>query len=533
LNPHTSCGFSADIVPESGRSNSNWKAVVSVEMDKEHASIVFSAEIRDIVSYNSSFDKGVLRVCHTGKNNNLSYISKDTLESCIDSIYNCPVVCHYDRDTDTIGGHDVELVHTKDGGLRMVNVTNPVGVVPSGAKHWYEEIEDSTATHEYLCVDILLWKRQEAYEKIRRDGVTSESMEINILASHKEDEILCIDRLEFTAFCLLGTVKPCFESAAVTLFALDEFKAQMSDMMEDLRASFSTVQPETVDIDTQMEGGKTALDNEKEVQVEEPVEEVTVEEVEPAAEEPAADPVEETADPVAETADPAPAEEPAAEIDEEPAEEAAFALAGQLVDSLFEALSAVTVQREWGECPRYWFVDYDPDLSEVYANDTEDWKLYGFTYTVSGDVVTIDFASKSRKKWTISDFIDGEDTAVFAQIGKAVENALNAQKEAFSQERDGLTKELNTLRDYKTETEAAEVFSQFTELNGIEAFDELCKNYSGLTREQLEEKCYAIKGRHVSVDAKFSAAPKSVRVVVETGDAVEDEPYGGLFQEFS
>lgn len=497
-------------------------------MDSEYTSIVFSAEIRDIVSHNSSFDKGVLRVCYTGKNDNKSYISKETFEECIDSIYNCPIVCNYDRDSDTIGGHDVELVHTPDGGLRMVNITQPVGVVPTGAKYWWEDIEDSTATHEYLCVEVLLWKRQEAYDKIRRDGAVAESMEIKILDKHLESDILHIDRFEFTAFCLLGTVKPCFESASVALFALDEFKSQMSDMMDELRASFSVIQPDMVEIDTQMEGGKTALDIDMEGQAEELVE------IETATDEPAAEP----AEPETPTEEPVETEPPAegqeAEPVEDPAAEADFALAGQLANSLIEALCEVKTTREWGECSRYWFVDYDPELGEVYAEDWEDdWKLYGFTYTVNGDKVTIDFNSKSRKKWTISDYVDDDSDAVFASVHKNVDAILTEREASFAAERDTLNREISTLRTYKSDKEAEEVFAGFSELIGIDAFDTLYADHSGYTKEQLEEKCYAIKGRYMAVDAKFSAAPKTVRIAVEPETRVEDEPYGGLFQEFS
>ena len=99
-------------------------------------SIVFSSGIDKITECNSSFDTGVLRVCYTGKNNNNSFISKETFERCIKSIYNCPIVCRYDRETDTIGSHDMELVSDADGNMRIVNITHPVGVVPESASYW-------------------------------------------------------------------------------------------------------------------------------------------------------------------------------------------------------------------------------------------------------------------------------------------------------------------------------------------------------------------------------------------------------------
>ena len=61
---------------------------------------------------NPSFDKGIMRVAYTGRNPNNSFISRETFEKCIGTIYNVPVVAHYDRDTDTIGGHDMPVSYT-------------------------------------------------------------------------------------------------------------------------------------------------------------------------------------------------------------------------------------------------------------------------------------------------------------------------------------------------------------------------------------------------------------------------------------
>ena len=201
--------------------------------------IVFSSAISDWTERNSSFDSGVLRVAYTGRNRNNSFISKETFERCIQSIYNCPIVCRYDRDSDEIGAHDMELVEDADGSLKIVNITQPVGVIPESAKYWWEEIEDDSGLHEYLCVEALIWKRQEAYQKIKDDGITSESMEISIKEGEMVDGVYVIKRFEFTAFCLLGTAEPCFESASLETFSYDGFKEKLADMMQDLKETFS------------------------------------------------------------------------------------------------------------------------------------------------------------------------------------------------------------------------------------------------------------------------------------------------------
>ena len=213
-------------------------------MGTKAMSLIYSSGLDKIVDGNSSFDRGILRVCYTGRNRNKSSISKEAFESCIKSIYNVPIVCRSDRDADEIGAHDIELVKDKDGGLSIVNMTQPVGVVPESAQYYWEDIEEEDGTiHEYLCIDVLLWKRQEAYRKIKEDGITDESMEINVLQGHMEDGFYVIERFEFTAFCLLGTAEPCYESAALLTFSEGVFREQYHAMMKELKETYQLAAP--------------------------------------------------------------------------------------------------------------------------------------------------------------------------------------------------------------------------------------------------------------------------------------------------
>lgn len=504
-------------------------------MGGEHTSIVFSSEIRALTEQNSSFDKGILRVCYQGANRNGSYISKETFEKCISSIYNCPVVCRYDRETDTIGAHDVDVVRVADGGLKMINTTQPVGVVPTGANYWWEEItEDNGDVHDYLFVEVLVWKRQEAYAKIKENGTTAESMELNIKSSEMRDGVLHITDFEFTAFCLLGTAEPCFESASLELFALDEFKAQMAEMMDDLKASFNLMQSsDEADINTTFssKGGSTVLEDKTEVietQETEPVEPVAEDEVVDAA--PEADIIDAPEDEPSE--DPAPEAEEPEEQEAEPVDVAAeFALESQIREQLWESIEgAEMVTSEWGKWPRYWFTDYDKDLNEVYAFDCEDNKLYGFKYSMNGDNVVIDFDSKSRKKWAIEDYDEGDEVVAMFNVSDVIKNACSSVDAAWSEKYNTLSVETEELKKFKVDTEAAAVFANFNDLEGVEAFETLKTEYPNYSKEDLEEKCFAIRGRNGTA-AKFSLETPTAKMVVET-PAYDDEPYGGLFIEY-
>ena len=507
-------------------------------MSERNMSIVFSSHFDRLTELNSSFDKGVLRVCYVGKNRNNSFISKETFESCIDSIYNCPIVCRYDRELDEIGSHDVDLVKSDDGKLSIVNVTNPVGVIPESASYWWEEIEENDGSiHEYLCVEALLWKRQEAYEKIKEDGITDESMEITIKDGSMQDGVYVIKRFEFTAFCLLGTAEPCYESASLMVFSQDDFKARLDEMMREFKEKCSTAQPsQEVGIHPQnySEGGDEALDEKKalmaqygltEDMLDFSLEDYSVEELTAKFEElKKGEPGEPEAQPAGEQ----------------------FALAEQFREELVSALSAEKVETCFGEMSRYWYVDYDGEAMEVYCYDQEDWNLYGFTYSMNGDHVVIDFESKKRKKFAIADFDEGEQTAAFAAVYSTLsaqytesEAQWAAKYQTASDTIASMESELNTLKEFKANAEKAEadqerenILSQFSDLSGIEAFEALRSNSADYSVEDLEEKCYAIRGRNQPQKFALQQEPRAPKLPIEKRDKTTPEPYGGIFAEY-
>lgn len=501
--------------------------------------IVFSSAISDWAERNSSFDSGVLRVAYTGRNRNNSFISKETFERCIQSIYNCPIVCRYDRDSDEIGAHDMELVEDADGGLKIVNITQPVGVIPESAKYWWEEIEDDSGLHEYLCVEALIWKRQEAYQKIKDDGITSESMEISIKEGEMVDGVYVIKRFEFTAFCLLGTAEPCFESASLEIFSYDGFKEKLADMMQDLKETFSMAQSsQEVGIHPQnySEGGEEVLEQKVALMAEFGlnadmldfnIEDFTVEELREKFE--------------AMKSETAPAQEP-----EQTQEN--FVLEGQVRDELMSVIESERVERgcdDWKyTVPKYWFVDYDKDLNEVYGESSDDFNIYGFSYSMDGDHAVIDWDSKKRMKVALVEYDEGEQGTPFGRMFSQIEEQYSAERselavkyQTASDTIASMENELGTLRQFKADTENAiaknerdKVFAQFEDLVGVDAFEALRESCSEYSADELEEKCFAIRGRQ-GTPAKFSYEPKSPKLPVEKTN-LKNEPYGGVFAEY-
>lgn len=511
-------------------------------MDKV-LNMTYASSLTNLCEVNSSFDTGILRICYTGDNRNGSHISKKAIKKSLQTIYNCPIVCNYDRETDTLGGHDMEVVRDENGGLHIVNVTQPVGVIPESSKVWFEEYEEEDGTvHEYLYAEALLWKRQEAYRKIQKDGITAHSMEITVKDGKMVDGVYHINDFEFTAFALIG-VEPCFEGSALEMFSKQDFKQQLSEMMQDLKESFKQVNtsPEVDNTHPQnysMEGGERVLKDKMELiakygidieSLDFSIDDFTVEELTEKFE--AMKAASGEGDPAPEaTADPVPAEDK-------------FALTSNIIDELYRVLGEVKIEREWGECTRYWYVDCDFELNEVYCWDSSDWLLYGFTYAVDGDSITIDFDSKKRKKYVIADFDEGEQPSPFAPVFADMEQKLHdsaeweAKYQTASDTIASMETELGELRQFKTDTETAiakgerdEVFAQFEDLVGVEAFETLRENCMEYDIETLEEKCYAIRGRNGGA-AKFALENKTPKIKVEKTD-VSNEPYGGIFAKY-
>ncbi len=450
-------------------------------MDKQILNLSYTSSLSNLCEINPSFDAGILKIAYPGANHNGSYISKDDFERCIKTIYNCPIVCNYDRESDTLGGHDMDVVNNSARGLTLVNLTTPIGVVPESAKIFWDKVEEEDGTiREYLCAEVLLWKRQEAYEKVRRDGIVAQSMEIAVQDGEvMADGLYHIRDFKFLAFALIG-VRPCFESASLELFSEQAFKSQFSQMMSELKEYFNLVNASKEDDITKendlTKGGKRMADNN-------------------------------------------------------------FALTENFLNELRQALRSETFRTDDGyEYSRYWYVDCDTDVQEVYAFDMNEDILYGFSYKTNGDNVVIDFDSKKRKKYAIVDFDEGEQSSFtgfdFSELKQLIHDNFEWQSkyDNVSNRVEDMENELDELRGYKNETEADKLFSQFKDLNGVEAFENLRAAYEDYDMETLEEKCYAIRGRQgAGTNLKFEAKVPKISVENNKND---DEPYGGLFRKY-
>lgn len=467
-------------------------------MNDKNVRLVFNSALKNIMSCNESFDQGVLRIAYHGENRNGSYISKEVFEKCLPSMYNVPVVANYMRDDDMIGGHDIEIVR-KDKFPKMVNITHPVGVVPESASNWWELVtEEDGVIHEYLCTDVLLWKRQEAYEKIISDGIVYESMEIKVKEDHLDNGVYVIDDFEFLAFCLLGNCEPCFESASLATFSSDAFTSELYAMLEEVPMATRNY----------LEGVTNKLVNKKLKLVEKygltlddldfELAAYTIDEVEDKLaairERLGVSQIDEE-DPVVTPPEEENPDTPAPPSSNTPAEEN---------------------PTEPGTGP-----DADEFQNSGQGDNQEDVEEHSLEEDRTGRAKDDPEDEEDKKPQ------DNDDEFACGEDEKKTSCAISEEDLAL------LKKELKELREFKNQIlseKKAELFSMFSDLESNEDFKSLKNDADKYDLTAIEEKCFAIRGRTAtfSMNQTYKKAP----VLPVLDHEPTYEPYGGVVKKY-
>ena len=537
------------------------------------------AAINDIEDINPSFAKGSLWVMYTGQNPNGTDFSKEVIENALPTIKNIPIVAHYDKEENEIGSHDVEIVADKEGNFRIRNLTEPCGVVPESATAEFRTKTDYAGIqHEYLVIEpVILWKRQEVYNHIIDDlgGKVDHSMEINVTAYHKEkgSKVLTVDNFEFQALCLLESAAPCFSGSELELYAATNFKTKMAEMMAEFKETFSlntdsiNALNKEIDIEKNVytKGGDEKLEDKlalitkyglKAEDLDFSIDEYSVEELEEKLkemkfdDEPTDNTPEEETPPEDTGSDGSANEDPSEEPSDDPAQEdednqsegeqeedtdesiegnqrarrSNFELSELTNTVLRQALyvGGGEIEYPWGKEPRYWMQEYDEAAGMVYAMDGVDRNVYGFAYTKVGDNVAINWDSKKRMKIAYVEFNEGDNQAM---------------SETFSHFDNKYQETISELVEFKLgiEREAAnvarkEVLDKFSDLGEYDVFNDLVDHASDYSPEDLEEKCYALRGK-LGVVMKFSRDENTPKIKI-VKEEFSKEPYGGLFVQY-
>lgn len=506
--------------------------------------INFDLKFKDIKNVNPSFDSAKIAIAYTGRNRNMSSISKEAFEAALPTIKNVPLVGRYIEDEDDFGAHDIRVV-VKGDEFDVQNATVPFGVVPESASQWWEQVTEEDGTvRDYLFTDCLLWKRQPGYACLAKQEKWHQSMEIDLNKYVVDSDGYCvIEDFVYTAFCILGnSVEPCFESASVQLTsdaAVSVYKQQFSLMLEDLKNEFGTQETNfNQEEEPKMLTNEVieAILAEFNVKLEdlsfEVTENMTEEELREkltAAVEPTEDPVEEPADepvedpveePVEDPAEP-PVEDPVEEPAGEPTEDSAeTSVESENFSSTYEQRrQAIQNALPCDENTYSWLMDFD----DTYA-------YFEMHVWHDGEVTE----SHNRVSYMI------DSSSMTASIGTEYEPIVckwltmeeNARIEA---DRD-LLAELQAFRDERLTAEHHDaidaVLAEFEDLSENTEFVALCERaYDFENVEDLKKECYAIRGKFAIVKPKENNKT-SVKVPIGGVQDKKNDPVGDLFARY-
>jgi len=426
----------------------------------QHLSLATTYEV-DNAFDSDKFIKMKLRVCHDGINPNNSAFALGDMEKAKDSIVNIPILANVifdEEDNPQFGGHDMEIEENKtsEGEYKLIYKETPIGLVPESCNYTIDKFNDKN----YVFVDCYIWKEYSNYAQdiVERDKDIKLSMEIMIdgYSFNSKDQIYNITDYRYQGITFLnkdfGTG---MENALATTeqFSEDNSKDKFIMMMQELK---NTLCQHNINNTNTEEGGKELVDKKLELlqkynltleTILFSVEELSLEEIE-------------------------------SKIIEH------FALlVSQKREEIANALKEEKYTDRWGDqYPKYSFEDNSD--SEVFAYDRQDnYKLFGFTYSMTGDSVTIDFATKKRKKFEIVDFIDGETATMF---------------NLFPQE----------AIDYAVSDKEKELTEQFSKPDdNTDAFSEITEKFNVLQVEKDEviEKFVALESEKNTISEEFEA----------------------------
>ena len=177
---------------------------------------------------NPSFHKARLRIMALDSvaRNGVKFTHDGTVKA-LPTLKNVPLVTQYDYNTKNLKSHEFE----DDGNA----LTYGIGVIAESCQQWIEEVEVDGEVKEYLCSEVLLWKRQKReYDFIKRHKDLNVSMEVMMNNPKKvKDGSIEVGNFYFTAVTVLGVgVNPAFGEANLVFAKDDTYEQMMFELNE-------------------------------------------------------------------------------------------------------------------------------------------------------------------------------------------------------------------------------------------------------------------------------------------------------------
>lgn len=464
--------------------------------------INFSVE-NEVSDEDNRFIKVSIDVLHLGLNLNGSIFSKEVVEESLDTIKNTPILGFIHTTSngeDDFKGHEFVLVRTENG-IEEKYVGSAYGIIPESCNpRWITKICDDGYEREFLQVSGLIWtKFDDSANILLRDIEKPHSMELfpeNSEGHEDEDGNFVFDKFSFNGCCILGEgVQPAMVDSCVTVennnFSVNDFVKNLQYELNDKFEAFTKIM-----LQQNNQGGVKNMPNEN---------------------------------------------------------------FSQTLLSQFEDISCLVKNQEtfkdrWGDdVPRFYLVDIQ-DEEVIVVDRSDNYRYYGFPFTMSGDKPEIDFAcGGSRKKVRYENYEEGsEPPAPAFDFGKHIDEIENSAFEKISniegeldkteKENDTLHSEFDAMKsqyeeikpkydayvEAEKERQAKELSDQkdakFAEYEDVlaenEAFEALKNKKDELSVDEIEKECAVLYVKSNGFKNSFSAASGKSAVVgvFEHGD---------------
>lgn len=501
----------------------------------------FNAKVIPIKPLNDEFTLCKCYVMALNKNRNLSFISKETADAALPTLFNIPVIGHLYADDEGqyhMGGHDMTIAVNGDGQYEFKSLCVPYGVVPQQDDIHYEDIQEPNGDiHTYLVADVILWTGRfpELNEAIFDEKTYfGQSMEINVLnyAPLEEDKNYTnILEYSYSALCLLGKSsdsefhnEPCFPMARVDAYEFSAEDEKFVELMGQLKSelAFCFGDNGKKGGESMDESGVVTTENTESTEVFEEVSTPDTADISTDTEIISEEIVENTEE-YTEASDTEIASEgenfeEETPVDTTDAQPQSFSSTYMEKRKAIEAaLPCIRNHDESGvltyamDC---WLCDFDDTYAfvekEEYGSCLIDWHVTKGRFVYSFD--------EEEKKAVIV----GEFEEMFVRwLTKDEIVQLDAQKAHYE--------ELLAYKDEKIraehEAEMDVVINEFTDLKEFEEFKEVVKNKSNYKNaEVLRNICYMIRGKNSKPATQDKVAGKEISVPV-AGTRIEPTIY--------
>lgn len=451
------------------------------------------------------FTKVKIWLMHLGKNANGSVFEKEVVDAALPTLEYIPIVGFIENNNGEKDFSDHRYIITKDEkGVRRKYLGTAYGVVLSSADNnvHYEEREcDDGITRTFVVVDGVIWNMfEDSSDIINRDLIKSHSMELYQDAMDAydgyEDEngLFHFTKFSFRAACILGDgYEPAMTNSTIEVqFTMTDFVKNLQNELNDKFTTFTKMVNEKSN-----QGGIGIMPNTDFTQT---------------------------------------------------------------VMEQFSDISTMVSQHEvmvdrWGDAvPRFYLLDIQ-DNEVIVVDRKDNYRYFGFPFTVNGDKAEIDFACGNRKKVRYENYEDGVvipegsfdfgkhiadmEDAAFSKVNDANEKVAAAEQDKVTAETnysqikadyDDMKPKYDAYVQADEERQAAELnaqkdakFAEYEESLAENAdFTALKERKEELSVEDIEKECAVLYVKMSRTKTNFSKNNSSAVVgVMDDGDGAD------------